>query len=159
MNTELIHAFLNFVKAHRLSSIATVSTETGGPQMALVYYVLDATGNIYFATTEDSRKVKNIRKNSKVAVIIGEEVDPEVAQIEGHAELVMDMNERMDLLVRISAVANQNPNSLNLPPLVKLLQRSDMAIVKITIDTFKFSDFSRDDHFVVEGTQKDLLAL
>ncbi|MDQ3099008.1 MAG: pyridoxamine 5'-phosphate oxidase family protein [bacterium] len=151
---ESLIPVLTFLKKSRLLSFATISGN-GFPQISYLYYIYNE-GNIFIATTEDSRKVKNIKKINKVGMMIGTEVEPQILQLEGQAHLVTETEERLDTLLRIATVANQNPNSLNMPPLVSLLKRSDLGIIKVTIDTFKFSDFSLTNAIVIEGTGRDL---
>jgi uncharacterized pyridoxamine 5'-phosphate oxidase family protein len=157
MNNQQITNFIEFIRSNRLVSFATIAADSGFPQLSYVYYIMNGEHQIFIATTENSRKIKNIKKNNKVALLIGSEVEPQVAQIEGVASVVSELELRLEILMRISTVANQNPNSLNMPPLVTLLKRSDLVIIKITIDKFKYSDFSTEESSIIEGILKDLV--
>jgi len=60
---------LDFLKEHKLMSIATYD---GFPWIAYVYYVFDKDLNLYFLSAPDTLHAKQIIKNQKVAVSIGD---------------------------------------------------------------------------------------
>jgi len=63
-------ALLEFIKRHRMAVEASVST-AGGPQAAMVAIVVGDGLEILFDTIQTSRKVENLRRNPKVAFVIG----------------------------------------------------------------------------------------
>src|SRR3989344_6599451 len=96
-----------FLKNNRLASLATISLEDGSPQASLIYYIIDKNFHIYLVTAKESRKIRNILKNNKVALVIGQELESLVLQIEGKARFVEDLDKRRDLANRYLEIANK----------------------------------------------------
>lgn len=145
-----------FLKKNRLATIATISSKSGNPQASLVYYVADDNFHLYIVTSTESRKIRNIFKNNKVALVIGQEVKPLVLQIEGEAKIVDDQDKKREITNRYLELANEsNPSSINFPPVMKIPSESGFIIIEITITYFKFSDFSAREGLIVEGTPQD----
>lgn len=78
-------AFATFVRAHGRGVVATVAA-SGAPEAALVGIAALDDGTLIFDTTDDSRKVHNLRRDNRVAVVIGTTGDVSV-QIEGVATI------------------------------------------------------------------------
>lgn len=144
-----------FLKNNKLSTIATMSFE-GNPQASLIYYVTDDNFHIYMVTSTESRKIKNILRNNKVALVIGQEVEPIVLQMEGEAQIIDDQDKKREIANRYLESANQsNPKSINWPPIRKIPSESGFIICEIIISWYKFSDFSGIESIIIEGTPKD----
>lgn len=139
-----------FLTEHRLLTLATVSSEQK-PEAALVYYVIDDELNLYFATYKNSRKIENIRTNPRVAMVIGHEVNAVVLQMEGTAHVIEESNVKGNVLARLSAIGNQNPQALQFPPLLALSENSTMEFIHVSIDWFKMSHFESDITTIIEG--------
>ena len=144
-----------FLKNNRLASLATISSEENAPQASLIYYIASENFHIYIVTAKDSRKFKNITKNNKVALVVGQEMDPLVLQLEGTTEIVEDESKIHDLSSRYLEIANSNTKTPNWPPVMRLSVSEGYVFVKITVTHFKFSDFTGLDSFIIEGTPKD----
>jgi hypothetical protein len=78
---------LRFLKEHRLAAEASVSGSSG-VQAAVVGFAISDTFEIIFDTLDTTRKVANIRRNPKVAFVIGgfSPGDERTAQYEGVAD-------------------------------------------------------------------------
>ena len=61
---------LVFLRRHRLAVQASVSA-TGSPQAAVVGFAVTDHFEIVFDTLESSRKARNLRQNSRLALVIG----------------------------------------------------------------------------------------
>jgi len=144
-----------FLKSNRLAALATISSQENTPQASLIYYLTDENFHIYIVTSKESRKFKNITKNNKVALVVGQEMDPVVIQLEGTVEMVEDKSKIHELSSRYLEVANKNTKTLNWPPVMKLSVGDGYVIVEVTITHFKFSDFTGLDSFIIEGTPQD----
>lgn len=81
MNLEEVFKFLD---GERLSVLSTV-TENGSPQAALMGVVATPELELIFDTVKSSRKDPNLKKNSRVAFVIGCRTEVTV-QYEGIAE-------------------------------------------------------------------------
>ena len=78
---------LRFLREHRLAAEASV-TSSSDAQAAVVGFAISDTFEIIFDTLDSTRKVANIRRNPKVAFVIGgfSPGDERTAQYEGVAD-------------------------------------------------------------------------
>lgn len=77
-------ALLEFLRRHRLGVVSTVSPE-GAPQAAVVGVAFTDRLEVIFDTTDATRKCANLRRNPRVAIVVG--WDEEItAQLEGVAD-------------------------------------------------------------------------
>ena len=140
----------NFLRKNRLCTLTTISWDSGYPESSLVYYVIDKNLDIFFLTSPDSRKIKNIAKDKRVALLIGQEIEPYVVQIQGVAEILKSPGNRAQIIDSLVAIANNNPKSLTFPPILTLSKGKGFELVKIKIEILKYSDFSRKQPVIVE---------
>ena len=79
-------ALLNFLRQHRLAVQAYVSYD--GPQAAVVGIAVTDRFEIIFDTLQSTRKAQNLRRNSRVALVIGglNAGDERTVQFEGEAD-------------------------------------------------------------------------
>lgn len=152
--SKFTHA-VKFLTDNRLAVISTVSHHST-PQSAFIYYVVDENYDIYFITTKESRKLKNILENNLVALVIAQEVEPYELQIEGIGEVIKDMGKKMVILDKYSRRANENPKAFNWPPLMQLKTDKGVEFMKINIQWFRYSEFSGTTPVIVEGTSEDI---
>lgn len=145
---------LEFLCDNRIAVLSTIS-ESGKPQSSLIYYVVDEKFPLFIITTKESRKVKNILHNDKVSLVISSEIPPVELQLEGTAEIVSDPMKKEQMSERYLEVSNKNPDTLNWPPVMKLPNTEGFDFIKITIDWFKYSNFSEREGSIVEGTPAD----
>src|SRR5690606_26152717 len=75
---------LAFMRKHRLCIQATVSSD-GMPQAAVVGYAVTDDLEIVFDTASTTRKVKNLRNNPRMAIVIGWD-EERTLQLEGIAD-------------------------------------------------------------------------
>jgi pyridoxine/pyridoxamine 5'-phosphate oxidase len=75
---------LDFVRAHPLAVVATVA-EDGSPEAALMGIAMTADARVVFDTVKGSRKYANLRREKRVALVVGWESEITV-QLEGIAE-------------------------------------------------------------------------
>lgn len=141
---------LDFLYDNRLAVIVTISEETGFPQGAMVYYSVGEGSSIYFGTSKNSKKVRNIKKNDKMAIVIAQEVEPKILQLEGIGKVIDDFYTRGKVSEDILKVANSNSKPFVWPPLVKLTN-SGLDFIEFTVLRYKFSDFSKDTDIIEEG--------
>jgi Pyridoxamine 5'-phosphate oxidase len=62
--------FVAFMRQSRLAVQASVSPESG-PQAALIGFVVSDAGELFFDTSNRSRKYQNLLRDSRVALVIG----------------------------------------------------------------------------------------
>ncbi len=76
---------LAFLKAHELCRFATVS-EDGKPHVVPVIYAMDG-GKVVVAIDYGTKKLKNLRKNPNVALVVDEYHPNHAVMIEGRCEV------------------------------------------------------------------------
>ena len=78
---------LEFMRAHSLAVQASV-TATDSPQAAVVGFIITDDFEIFFDTLASTRKIANLRKNSRIALVIGglTNGDERTVQYEGIAD-------------------------------------------------------------------------
>ena len=74
----------NFIRAHRYGVVSSIAAD-GTPQAALVGIAVSPDLEIYFDTTGDTRKAANLRRDPRIAIVIGWENEQSV-QYEGVAD-------------------------------------------------------------------------
>lgn len=126
----------SFMHGHQLAVVAT--TGSGGqPDAALVEYIVDDNWNLYFFTHDDSQKIKNLRFNNKIALVIGTVLSPNTLQITGSVELIDSGTDHFeDILIRFGHL-----ETFYISPLLKL-RRLNLILVKITITRLKWLLFN-----------------
>ncbi|MDA1169060.1 MAG: pyridoxamine 5'-phosphate oxidase family protein [bacterium] len=156
--TQLLSKAAKFLTDNRLAVLSTVH-ESCAPQSAFIYYVVDKDYSICFATPRESRKIKNILKNNRVALVVAQEIEPYELQVEGVAEIITDFKTKSTIWNKYSYVANKNPASLNFPPLMQLETNEGLEVMKIKIQWFRYSEFSGHEPYITEGALEDLKKL
>lgn len=124
------------------------------PQGSLIYYVVDQKF-IYFITPRQSRKLANLNHNNNIAFTVFTEISPMELQIQGTVESIDDPEKKSCISKIYLENANKNPDTINWPPILKLPNEEGFEFIKITTDWFRFSDFSKRERNVVEGTPGD----
>jgi general stress protein 26 len=73
-----------FIARHRYGVVAS-SSANGAPESALVGIAVSPDLEIYFDTTGDTRKAKNLRRDPRISIVIGWDNEQSV-QLEGVAD-------------------------------------------------------------------------
>jgi Pyridoxamine 5'-phosphate oxidase len=73
---------LSFMRSSPLAVEASVSAE-GGPQAAVVGIAVTGDFEVVFDTTDQTRKLANLRRNPKIALVIGPIGEERTVQYEG----------------------------------------------------------------------------
>jgi general stress protein 26 len=74
----------DFIRAHRYGVVSSRNAD-GAPQSALVGIAVSPALEIYFDTTGDTRKAANLRRDPRIAIVVGWENEQSV-QYEGVAD-------------------------------------------------------------------------
>lgn len=75
---------LDFLNNQRLATVATVK-ESGLPDAASVYYVVNEDGDLFFLTRKETGKFKNIQQSGEVVVVVTDREKLETVKIQGKA--------------------------------------------------------------------------
>jgi hypothetical protein len=140
-------SLLEFLKSHRLAVEASVSA-TDTAQAAVVGFAITEQFEIIFDTLDSTRKVANLRQNSKTALVIGGLTagDERTVQYEGLAD---------------------EPSGAELEPLTEVYyqaypdgrsRRSWLGLVYIRVRPtwIRYSDYNVDPPLIVEFDRKGL---
>lgn len=126
-----------FLKQNFIASLGTVS-ESGQPDVSIIYYTYDGSHSLYFATPTDSRKMANIQSNERVSLAISRLESFQELQIEGKAYLIKGEDEETMILNSLhQAVKEHHPAEW---PIFDL-RPEDLSVVCVVLNKFKFSSF------------------
>ena len=140
---------LNFLRSHRLAVQTSVSAEDA-PQAAVIGYAVTEQFELVFDTLSSSRKGQNLRRNNRIALVIGGLVDGEerTVQYEGIAD--EPSGEELDRLKQVYYAAwPDGPSRLSWPGL---------TYVRVKPTWIRYSDFNANPPKIVEFTSGQLIA-
>ena len=140
---------LTFLRSHRLAVQASVSV-VNAPQAAVVGYAVTNRFELVFDTLQSSRKGQNLRRNDRIALVVGGLVDGEerTVQYEGIAD--EPEGEELERLKRVYYEAYPDgPSRLSWPGLI---------YVRVRPTWIRYSDFSATPPEIVEFTRDQLVA-
>src|SRR5688572_26048503 len=106
---------LEFIREHRLAVQASISA-TESPQAAVVGFAITDQFEIVFDTVESTRKAQNLRRNPRLALVIGGMAagDERTVQLEGIADEPTG-SERARLTAVYYTVYPDGPSRLSWP--------------------------------------------
>ncbi len=142
-------ALLDFLRLHRVAVQASVSA-TGAPQASLVGIAVSDRFEIVFDTIETTRKAVNLRRDNRVAMVVGGWVtgDERTAQIEGAADEPQGPE-----LERLKAVYYGI-----YPDGVSRARWPGLVYVRVRPAWIRYSDFNRNPPEIVEYGAEQLIA-
>jgi hypothetical protein len=146
MNTA---GLLRFMRRHRLAVQASVSA-VKAPQAAVVGYAVTDLFEIVFDTLDSSRKGQNLRRNNRIALVIGGLVEGEerTVQYEGIAD--EPSGEELDRLKQVYYAAwPDGPSRLSWPGL---------TYVRVKPTWVRYSDFNANPPRIDEFTADQLVS-
>ena len=138
---------LEFLRRHRLAVQASVSAGSA-PQAAVIGYAVTEQFEIVFDTLDSSRKGQNLRRNNRIALVIGGFADGEeqTVQYEGIAE--EPSGEELDRLKQVYYAAwPDGPSRLSWPGL---------TYVRVRPTWIRYSNFNATPPQIVEFTADQL---
>lgn len=146
---DLRTRLLDFLRAHRLAVQATVSDD-GGPQAAVVGYAVTDRFELVFDTLASTRKARNLRRNPKLALVIGglKAGDERTVQYEGVADEPSGA-ELERLKQTYYAVFPDGRSRLSWPGLI---------YVRVRPSWIRYSDYNSDPPEIVELDAEELRA-
>jgi pyridoxine/pyridoxamine 5'-phosphate oxidase len=136
------------MRLHRLAVQTSVSSE-GRPQAAIVGFAVTDQFEIVFDTIETSRKGQNLRKNPKIALVIGGWVtgDERTVQYEGTAD--EPSGTELERLKQVYySVYPDGPSRTSWPRLI---------YVRVRPKWIRYSDYNKDPIEIVEYRAEDLV--
>jgi len=140
-------ALLEFMRLHRVAVQTSVSA-VGSPQAALVGIAVTDQFEIVFDTLQSTRKAENLRKDSRIAFVIGGWVsgDERTVQYEGEAD--EPAGAELERLKQVYySVYPDGPSRASWPGLIYVRTRPTWI---------RYSDYSCDPPEIVEFRAEDL---
>ena len=138
---------LGFMREHPLAVQASVSS-AGAPQAAVVGVIVSVDFEIFFDTDSGSRKVENLRRNPRIALVFGgsEPGDERTLQYEGVAD--EPQGEELERLQ--SAYFEVFPSGRD------RLAWPGITYVRVRPTWIRYTDFDSDPPLTVEFDPSDL---
>jgi pyridoxamine 5'-phosphate oxidase-like protein len=139
---------LKFLQQHRLAVQASVSG-VNEPQAAVVGYAVSDRFELVFDTLDSSRKGQNLRRNNRIALVIGGLVNGEerTVQYEGIAD--EPSGQELERLKRVYYEAYPDgPSRLSWPGLI---------YIRVRPTWIRYSDFSANPPEIIEFTADQLV--
>jgi general stress protein 26 len=139
---------LEFLRQHRLAVQSSVSA-TGSPQAAVVGFAVTDEFEIVFDTLDSTRKARNLRQNSRLALVIGglNDGDERTVQYEGIAD--EPSGAELDRLKKVYYAAYPDgPSRLSWPGLI---------YVRVKPTWIRYSNYSVDPPEIVEFSAGQLV--
>ncbi|WP_372750889.1 pyridoxamine 5'-phosphate oxidase family protein [Labilibaculum sp.] len=138
MREETVKNIDNYLGAHNLLSLATISVE-GLPMAHSVEYINEG-HTVFFISHRGTRKIANIKQNSKVAYTVDEDYQDwsliQGIQMMGHASFVEDKEEAGRLM---GIYMNKFPQVANFPAEMV----NEMRLVKIEPFSARYIDSTK----------------
>ena len=131
---------LDFLHQQSLMTLSTVSP-SGQPEAATLFYLFDSDFTFYFVTREETRKVKNINKNPKVAIVISDDKTMNI-QVEGRAVELNGVNVISDLLSQVSQKALPEESAEFWPPVMRM-EGGEYKFYKVSPTMVRVFDFGK----------------
>jgi len=132
---------LDFLRSHRLAVQASVSP-TGAPQAAVVGFAITDQFEIVFDTLASTRKAQNLRRNPKIALVVGGAAAGEerALQYEGIADEPSGAD--LERLTRVYYAAYPDgPSRLSWPGLI---------YVRVRPTWIRYSDYTVEPPLIAE---------
>lgn len=118
---------------------------------ATILYLMDENDDIYFLTKRSSTKFKNIKKNSKISLVVYESRGfPKSVQIEGVAEHITDPKINKKIIEQF--VENVWDRAPFLPPVFRLGSGGSTALLKVKMKRIQyFEDSDYPEQIILEN--------
>ena len=121
----------DFISKHRYAVLSTVDPE-GNPEAALVGFAVAPDLKLIFDTVGSSRKYRNLKYNSSIALVIGWE-NEQTVQYEGRVitQAGKEFNTMMDLYLKVFADGRE-----------RFEKWKDVEYFVVVPDWIRYSDFN-----------------
>lgn len=125
---------LQFIREKRVGVVATESGHV--PHGATVFFLVEDDFTLFFVTTGGTKKIRDIRKNPRVAVVFGAEDSPDTVQIEGTAT-ILEGAESLPIITKVTEIASSM--RYHWPPIARL-SSDHLVAVKVVPEWMRWLD-------------------
>lgn len=126
----------SFLRTQKLCVISTINLIQATPESALIAFVEDEELNLYFQTSRETRKAKNLELNRNVSFVIGSQENPATTvQYEGAARQLINDDEIAACKQRFLAKAS--------PSTLAHLEKPTTIFFRVTPTWIGYSDYSQ----------------
>ncbi len=122
---------LEILGANPLAVISTVASDDGRPESALVAFAENGAGELFFGTSNKTRKYDNIVQDNRISMVVGWGGAGSL-QIEGVAKQLAGS----DADLAITAVTTKNPHS------EKFLKKDDARLFAVSVSWIRMTDLA-----------------
>jgi uncharacterized pyridoxamine 5'-phosphate oxidase family protein len=144
----------NFLKDNHSGVLATADSASN-PHAATVYFSVDESFCLTFATKSETQKYKDMEENEQVAFVCTNEPEQTTVQINGRVEKVTDPDEHQAVINRMYSLS-ETLSETRLPPIEKLFIGNYVSL-KIVPQVIKMGIFKRPDSQSNEDIYETLL--
>lgn len=139
---------LEFLRLHRLAVQASVSV-ANGPQAAIVGFAISDQFEIVFDTLGSTRKAENLRRNSRIALVIGgwSSGDERTVQCEGEVDEPAGAERARIAEVYYAAYSDGRERA----------KWPGLTYFRVKPTWIRYSDYNRNPPEIVEFLAKDLI--
>jgi general stress protein 26 len=138
---------LTFLRGHKLAVQASVAAG-GAPQAAVVGYAVTDLFELVFDTLGSSRKGQNLRRNNRIALVIGGLIDGEERTVQYEGVSDEPSGEELERLKRVYYAAwPDGPSRLSWPGL---------TYIRVKPAWIRYSDFNANPPEIMEFTADQL---
>ena len=142
MSTTSRGQALAFLEERKVAVLSTVS-EKGEAWGAAIYYVIEQNFTFYFFTHVESKKYKNIQAHPQAALTVVDDPTQTTVQVSGKIAKV-PMSEELNTVYRQLARIHPPGQLRWAPPVSKNYDEGPLAVLKLTPDEVRFSQFKLD---------------
>lgn len=114
-----------FLRSHPIGVLATVGSGHI-PHATAIYFVVEEDLSVKFLSKRDTKKIENIKNNSKVMLEVFEAATQTNVQIAGVAEDISDEMQAHDVFTKVLEVTRATSQA-DVPPVSKLLAGNYVA--------------------------------
>lgn len=93
---------MDFMQANLLTVISTVDTDGNKPESAVIAFAQKDSFELIFATSNKTRKYKNLQKNQNVSFVIGWDSETGTVQYEGVARELFGEEAKLNWSILVS---------------------------------------------------------
>ncbi len=134
---ELVKSFLDA----KYSGVLATADGVGNPHATPVYYLVENDFSLFFATSRETQKYKNMEENRSVAFVVYDEKEQTTAQVEGLIEIVEDPDVYRKVVDNMFTSSTERSETA-MPPAAKVLA-GGYVVLRLVPRVIKLAIYAR----------------